>query len=141
MDSVNCDPSQLSDFFGVTIPKHPSKGLCHALLFGESYRDFKSVGDLKGFAKKVLPVASNPFGAISSAHAKLIDQVYVIRNYLSHYSFRAGRTLHRLYKDEYNMTRFLEPGQFLVAYSGKRLWAYFDAFRGASDDMKATYAV
>ena len=96
VDCVNCDSSQLSQFFGVTIPPHPSKALCQVLLFGDTYRDFKSVSDLKGFSKKVLPGTSNPFSAISVTHAKLIDEVYVIRNYLSHYSFRAGRSLERL---------------------------------------------
>ena len=46
---------------------------------------------------------------------------------------------HDLYKNKYDMDRFLEPGQFLLAYNSRRLWAYFDAFEGASNDMKASY--
>ncbi len=42
-------------------------------------------------------------------------------------------------KNKYDMDRFLEPGQFLLAYNSQRLWAYFDAFEGASSDMKAWY--
>ncbi len=34
------------------------------------------------------------------------------------------------------MERFLEPGQFVLAYNAQRLWVYFDAFEGASNDMK-----
>ena len=37
------------------------------------------------------------------------------------------------------MTRFVEPGQFLLAYKAKRLSKYFNEFEGASSDMKAWY--
>ncbi|MCK4415328.1 MAG: hypothetical protein KAY32_17475 [Candidatus Eisenbacteria sp.] len=133
---VNRDHSKLSEFFGVTVPANPSWNLCHALLFGESFRDFRSFGDLKGFTKRILPQASNPFLAVSAAHTEKIDEVYAIRNYLSHYSSRARRSLHRVYKSKYQMTRFLEPGQFVLAYDARRLWSYFGAFEGASRDMK-----
>lgn len=137
VDCVNRDHSNLNTFFGATIPKHPSKDLCQALLYGDTYRDFKSFGDLKGFSKKVLPEASNPFLTVSAANAGKIDEAYKIRNYLSHYSEKARRSLMAMYKTEYNMDRFLEPGQFLLAYNARRLWAYFDAFEGASAQMKA----
>lgn len=139
VDCINCDHTQLSAFFGVTIPPNPSKDLCQALIFGDSYKDFKSFGDLKGYTKKLLPNASNPFLAISETHHKRIDEVYRIRNYLSHYSTKGRRSLMSLYRDEYGMTRFLEPGQFLLAYEAHRLWTYFDAFAGASAAMKVTY--
>jgi len=139
VDCVNRDYSKLSEFFGVTIPSNPSRNLCHALLFGDTYRDFRSFGDLKGFTKKILPKDSNPFLSVSSAHTKKIDEVYAIRNYLSHYSSKSKRTLSHIYKEKYQMTRFLEPGQFLLAYQAQRLWKYFDAFEGASQDMKDSY--
>ncbi len=97
------------------------------------------MGDLKHFSKQVLPDDSNPFLAISKGHAGAIDEVYKIRNYLAHYSGRASRTLMDVYRSKYGMHRFLEPGQFLLGYQAKRLWSYFDAFEGASDDMKDRY--
>lgn len=136
IDCVNRDHSKLSDFFGVNLPKHPSKDLCQALLYGDGYRDFRSFGDLKGFSKKVLPDDSNPFLRVTSANAKKIDEVYKIRNYLSHYSEKGRRSLMAMYKTDYDMDRCLAPGQFLLAYKAKRLWAYFDAFRGALEEMK-----
>jgi len=140
IDCINVDGSKLREFFAVPIPKNLSKNLCQALLFGKSgYMDFKSFGDLKGFSKKVLPDGNNPFLSVSSQHAKKIDEVYKIRNYLSHYSFSAKRALKRLYKNTYKMKKFLEPGQFLLAYNAKRLFAYFDAFQGVSNDMKNSY--
>lgn len=139
VDCVNRDNTKLSTYFAVTIPDNPSWELCHALIIGASYKDFKSFGDLKGFSKKILPDASNPFLQITPAHTKKIDEVYSIRNYLSHYSAASWRALMEVYKAKYDMTRFLEPGQFVLAYNAERLWAYFDAFQGASADMQAWY--
>jgi hypothetical protein len=136
---VNRDPSKLSEFLGVKIPAHPDKGLCQALLYGDTYRDFRSFGDLKGFSKKVLPEDGNPFICVSRAHGNRLDEVYKIRNYLAHYSDRARRSLFNMYKSSHNMNKFLEPGQFLLAYEGRRLWAYIDTFANVSADMKDWY--
>jgi len=137
VDCVNCDPAKLSEHFGVSIPPHPSWDLCHALIIGDSYTDFRSFGDLKGFTKRILLEDSNPFLAVSSVHGKRIDEIYKIRNYLSHYSAKARDSLHKMYKSKYEMTRFLEPGYFVLGYGATRLWNYFDAFAGASAAMLA----
>jgi hypothetical protein len=102
--------------------------------------DFPSFGALKGFSKKILPDASNPFLKITQGHTERIDEVYKIRNYLSHYSTAGRRSLMQMYKTKYEMEKFLEPGQFLLAYDADRLWNYFDAFERSSNDMKAFYA-
>ena len=139
VDCVNCDHTRLSEHFAVSLPDNPSWNLCHALIIGASYTDFRSFGDLRGFSKKVLPDNSNPFLHVGQAHAVKIDEVYKIRNYLSHYSASSSRALRHVYKTKYAMQRFLEPGQFVLAYGARRLWAYFDAFEGASKDMKDWY--
>lgn len=139
VDCVNCDHSQLNEFLGVTIPRHPSRDVCQAVLYGSGYKDFRSFGDLKGFTKKVLPDDSNPFLKVSSAHAEKIDEVLKIRNYIAHYSAAARRALDRMYKQSYTLSRFEEPGRFLLANNGRRLWSYFNTFEGASTDMKAWY--
>jgi len=139
VDCVNRDHTKLSKHFAVTIPNNPPWDLCHALIIGSSYKDFRSFGDLKGYSKKILPDNSNPFLQVSTAHTKKIDEVYAIRNYLSHYSAASRRALRNVYKNVYHMDRFLEPGQFLLAYSARRFWTYFDSFKGASADMQAWY--
>lgn len=139
VDCVNRDHTRLSQYFSVTIPENPSWDLCHALVIGATYRDFRSYGELKGYTKKILPDASNPFLAVTQEHADSIDDAYKMRNYLAHYSKASKKTLMKVYKDVYGMTRFLEPGQFLLAYSATRLWKFFDAFEGASADMKGWY--
>ena len=55
VDCVNRDHSKLSSFFGATIPKNPTKELCQVLLYGDRYRDFRSVGELKRFSRKIMP--------------------------------------------------------------------------------------
>jgi len=139
VDCVNRDSSRLSKAFAVTIPRHPSWDLCHALIIGMGYTDFKSFADLKRYAKRLLPEGSNPFLAVGPRHAKRIDEVFCLRNYLSHYSASAKRAHMRLYSDEYKMQKFLEPGYFVLGYNARRLWSYFEAFEGASTDMKGTY--
>lgn len=136
IDCVNADHSQLNEFLGVTIPPNPTKNMCQAVMFGGGYRDFKNFGDLKGFTKRVLPEQSNPFLAVGASDARKIDEVYKIRNYLAHYSTLARRSLNRVYKDQYKLARFQEPGRFLLAGDAKRLWAYFDAFESASKTMR-----
>ncbi len=139
VDCVNVDHSQLNEFLGVTIPGHPCRNVCQAVLFGGGYKDFRSFGDIKGFTKKVLPDRSNPFLAVTTAHADKIDEALKIRNYLAHYSAVSRRTLDRMYKQVHRFHRFEEPGRFLLGQQGRRLLAYFDAFKGASEDMKAWY--
>jgi hypothetical protein len=139
VDCVNRDHSKLSEYFSVSIPKNPSVQLCHALLIGARYTDFKSFDDLKGFSKKVLPDSSNPFLAVQKSHSTKVNEIFIMRNYLSHYSARAKNSLFGMYKLRYGLTRFREPGYFLLADQARRLWAYFDAVGGASADMKLTY--
>jgi len=137
IDCINVDHSKLSEYFNVRIPANPSKELCQALLFGQKgYTDFRSFGELKGFSKKILSDDSNPFLEITTPNANNIDEVYKIRNYLSHYSISAKQALRKLYKDKYDMDRFLEPGQFILAYESQRLWKYFDTFEVVSKKMK-----
>ena len=139
VDCVNVDHSGLNAFLGVSIPRHPTKNLCRAVLYGGGFKDFRSYGDLKGFTKRILPDASNPFLVVTKAHADRMDETYKIRNYLSHYSAVARRSLAHLYRQGYQLARFEEPGRFLLAHGGQRLWTYIAAFEGASNDMKAWY--
>ena len=135
VDCVNVDPSKLEDFLGVPVPSDPDKDLCTALIFGDSYRNFASFDRLKRFTRKLLPDESNPFLEVTREHAKKIDEVYTIRNYLSHYSAKSKRALQRMYNENYKKTNFSEPGQFLLAYDAKRLWTYFDTFKDTSTKM------
>lgn len=139
VDCVNVDHTKLHEFLGVPIPQNPTRNLCEAFLIGPRYLDFRSFGDLKRYSRKILPDASNPFLAVASSHTNKIDEAYKLRNYLAHYSSAARRSLDRTYKNVYRLRRFVEPGRFLIAYEGQRLWKYFSAFEGASQNMKDWY--
>jgi hypothetical protein len=134
---VNRFPERLGEHLAAEIPPHPSKELCRVLLFGNGYRNIKKCSDLKKFAKKVLPDGRNPFENIKDNDSKLIDDAFEVRNYLSHRSHHSRRTLSKIYKDKYRLKNFLEPGRFLVAYDGRRLLAFIEAFRSASKSMSA----
>ena len=134
---VNRFPGQLGEYLAAEIPSHPSKELCRVLLFGNGYRNIKKCSELKKFAKKVLPEASNPFAKIKPDDAKRIDDAFEVRNYLSHRSHHSRRTLAKIYETNYGLKNFREPGQFLVADGGARLLAFIEAFRSASKSMSA----
>ncbi len=136
---VNRDYSKMKDFLGVPIPNHPDMNLCRALIFGDGYRDFQNTGALIKFSNKLLPNNSNPFLAINKSHKTKIDDLYVLRNYLAHYSSRSSRSLWNMYKNRYKYQRWIEPGKFLLANGSSRLWGFFNAFEGASSDMKSWY--
>src|SRR5688572_25238251 len=72
VDCVNRDHTKLCDHFAVSIPENPSWDLCHALIIGTSYNDFRSFGDLKGYSKTILPDTSNPFLKITQGHTERI---------------------------------------------------------------------
>ena len=137
IDCVNVNPSGLDKFLGVPVPAHPSKNLCAALIFSDKYRSFASFDELKSFSRKLLPDDSNPFLAVTRNQIKYINEVYKIRNYLSHYISKSRRLLKNMYSKEYRLNSFLQPGHFLLARNAKRLWNYFKAFEGASDKMKS----
>lgn len=141
VDCVNVDPSKLTDFLGVPMPKHLSKNLCTALILRDGYLNFPSFDQLKRFTKKLLPDESNPFLAVTGVQPKKIDEVYTIRNYLSHHSARSKRALRRMYENTYGRTNFIEPGLFLLPKNAQKphLWTYFNAFKGASTKMKEWY--
>lgn len=136
VDCVNRDHSKLREYFSVAIPPNPSWDLCHALIIGAKYLDFRSIGDLINFTRKILPDASNPFRKIADGERRMIDETFKVRNYLSHYSYASWRALKKVYGEQYGMKRFLEPGAFLLADQGSRLLAYIGAFQSASTAMR-----
>ena len=136
IDCLNLDSTKLSEDLKLDLPKHLSRSLCEAILIGRGYLDFKSVGDIKGFASKILPDDVNPFRLIKTPTAKKIDELCVMRNYLSHYSSKAKRALRQMYKKSYRLERFREPGDFLLSRGGGRLIPYIEALLDASQQMR-----
>lgn len=136
IDCLNIDSSRCREELKLRLPNHLSRDLCEAILIGHGYLDFRSVSDIKGFAKRVLPEDVNPFKLIKPAAGKRIDELYIMRNYLSHYSSKSRRALHRMYQDSWKLRNFCQPGDFLIAYKGKRLVQYIEALLSASEQMR-----
>jgi len=134
VDCANIDCAQLAKYTGVQLPKHLSIAMCEAILMGGRYLNWRSVGELKSLARKVLPDHVDPFAKITAATERKIDEVYVIRNYLSHHSKASRRALMQMYT-KYGLKRFKEPGAFLLAKSNRRLVEYGTAFENASAEM------
>src|SRR3990170_2242080 len=134
LDCVNINSSKLAEWLDVK-PTNLNIEMSRAILFREGYLDFKSVGALKAFAKRVLAQDVNPFRLIQPSTAIKIDELFVIRNYLVHRSFAAKRSLRKMYRRNYRMRYFREPGTFLVAHGGRRLDTYRRALVDASQRM------
>jgi len=136
LDCLNINSTKLSQYLDVKLPRNLNRKLCQAILFREGYLDFKNVGSLKGFAKNILPPDANPFRNIDNPTAAKIDEMFVIRNYLSHRSFAAKRSLTKMYWKNYRMRHFREPGTFLNASNAKRLVGYVQSLKRASKQME-----
>ena len=139
IDCFSKDTSKYKDFTGFDVPKHLSLETCKAIILGTGYLDFKSISDLKMQTKRILVPACNPFEKIPKFKGDKIDEFFTIRNYLSHYSDAARRKLDKLYKDKYNLHRFIEPGQFLLAKRSQnelpRMGEYINNFVECVDKM------
>ena len=137
IDCLNIDCNQCKEELQLRLPKHMTKDLCEAILVGSGYLNFRHVDDIKKLAKQMLPDGVNPFKLIrANPTAKRINEFYTMRNYLSHYSGKSRRVLQKMYEDSWQLRKFYTPGEFLLAYSGKRLIQYIDAFLDASKQMR-----
>ena len=139
IDCLNRDTSQYARHTGTTLPSHLPRDQCKAMLVGLRYLDFKSTGDIKKVTRDVLVAVNNPFKKIPKSACKRIDEFYKIRNYVTHYSDFAKRAISKMYRTEYGMKRFREPGEFLMAMDQShghiRLANYINAFIDAIYEM------
>lgn len=133
---VSSDTTKLSKLLNVKLEKMISISLAEACLFGTEYKDFRSVGDLKGYAKKVIVDNYNPFNNIDAKDEAKIDQMFNMRNYLSHYSAKSKRALAKLYKNALLKGAHREPGNFLISYKGKLIFEFCDSLVHAAAELK-----
>jgi len=136
LDCININSRRLAQYLEVK-HKHLNIEMCRAILFRGGYLDFRSVQAAKRFAKDILPDEVNPFRLIEPSTASKVDELFTIKNYLVHRSFAAKRALKKMYRKNYEIRIFQEPGRFLVAHRGRRLRSYIEALRRASTQMEA----
>lgn len=137
---LNRDTSRYAEHRGLKLRKHLSADECTAMLTGLGYLDFRSAGDLQRTAKEILAI--NPFVDIPKGSRQKVDELLIMRNYLSHYSGRSRRALDAVYRRTYGMKTFREPGAFLWANSSRkgqiRFGVYIDSLADASKAMRAS---
>jgi hypothetical protein len=144
IDCLNKDSSALAKYTGIPLDKHMKRPVCEAIVSGLHYFDFRNVGSLTHRSKQILARRHNPFLAIPKDAAHRIDEFFIFRNYLSHYSSAARRSVMHVYQRSYGRKRFMEPGAFLYAAQRRggqiRLGDYVDAFLKASAEMRKACA-
>lgn len=138
--SLNRDSTRYAKELDLRLRKHLTRDECQAVLFGHRYLDFRSVGDIKTFGKKHLIPTNNPFAAISPKIGETIDDFFVIRNLLSHYSRYAQRRYERRLRKKHTFKRLPQPGDYLLAVDRStkmmRWTGYLEAFMDASEVMR-----
>lgn len=139
IDCLNRDTSRYSEFTGYRLPKNLPRQVCKAVIVGIGYTDFKSVDHLKKISKQMLIPECNPFTTITTSNLKRIDEFFTLRNYLAHYSDSAKRALWNVYRNTYNMGKFIEPGVFLLAIDRQenmpRMGVYINHFKAVANKM------
>ena len=139
LDCLNQDTSRYAEYTGFRLPKHISRETCKAVLLGIGYTDFKNVGHLKQTSKKTLVDRCNPFVQIPPSNVRKIAEFFIMRNYLAHYSPAARRALFSMYQNVYRMSKFVEPGVFLLAEDRKegipRMGVYINNFKSTANAM------
>jgi len=139
MASLNRDCSRYAETLGLRLRQHLSRDECEAILLGHRYLDFRSVGDIKRFGKRYLVPRWNPFGAITGQQARTIDDFFLIRNYVAHYSSYARRAYRAMLERRHHFRRIPEPGPYLMATdrkTGQYRWGtYLVVFLQCSQNM------
>ncbi|MDP9078459.1 MAG: hypothetical protein M3O71_13585 [Bacteroidota bacterium] len=108
------DTTQLSRELDLSLPNSISLDECLGYLSGLGYFDLKSASNLKTVAKKVLIKERNPFENISAEARNMIDDFYVLRNYVAHRSKKSKKSLIKTYA-KYNQSQFQDVGEFLLS--------------------------
>jgi hypothetical protein len=147
IDCLNRDSTKFAQtVHAKSLPKNLPRNLCELLLTGPGYFDVKNIADLKAKGNKYLVDAYNPFKSISKNDAVKINELIIIRNFVTHYSTRSRHALHEeVYKTVHQRKKFKHPGPFLIAKDAKtgrpRMHAYFDSVQSAATLMAAALRV
>jgi hypothetical protein len=138
--SLNRDSSAYAESLGLRLRKHLTRDESEAMIIGHRYLDFKSVGDVKKFARRHLVSKYNPFETITPQIADKIDEFMIIRNLLAHYSGHGWRAYRRMMAQKYSYRRVPEPGAFLIKADPKtqeyRWSSYLINFLKCSERMR-----
>lgn len=139
IDCLNRNTSKYAEYKATNLPRNLSKNICRCLLTGIGFFDTRGASETQKIAKDILVNKFNPFSKIPKIDAKRINEFYIIRNYLAHYSEKSKLSLMKVYKINYKFKNFREPGHFLCAHDRQtkqvRFANYIDSFINSADKM------
>ena len=141
---LNRNTSKYANHMGIKLPTHSTKAQCEVFLSGTGFFSVRKISDVKGLSRNILVSRYNPFTSIQKDDGGKIDEFYDIRNYLAHYSRLSKRRLKNIYKN-YELTRLIEPGEFLFTNDTKtkqkRIFNYTRAVYNAAEVMSTFLCV
>lgn len=137
---LSIDTTRYSESTCSNVPKHLPWNVCRAMVNGLGFFDFRNLGDIKNLGKKYLVDECNPFKITYDSYGKKIDEFYSIRNFIAHKSHFSYGKLKLMYKNRYNIDRFIKPGKFLMTTDRKedqiRFGVYMDCMWQKAEQMK-----
>lgn len=110
---VAIDTTALAEHLDLDLSKTIRVDNAYAILNGLNFFNIRSADEIKGLSKKIITPENNPFLDISNDVLKKIDEVYILRNFISHKSKNAKKRLVTMYKNKYQINQFISPGEFL----------------------------
>lgn len=139
VDCLNRDTSQYAEHKDMSLPQHLPRNVCEVLISGLGFFDMKGMSQLKRISKDILVSNYNPFPNILNYDSRKIEEFRKIRNYIAHYSSSSKQKLLAMYKSEYSLKKFCEPGNFLSAFDKQtkqiRFQNYTTSFFDAAEAM------
>lgn len=145
VDCLNRDTSQYAKYKAISLPRNLTKHTCACLITGLRFFDVRSTSEIKKIANNILVPKYNPFKVFRKKDpavkrdSKRIDEFYLMRNYIAHYSDKSKRSLMSMYDKNYSLTKFREPGDFLFAFDKQtnqiRYANYIYSFLNIADEM------
>ena len=138
---VSLDSSKFKQVMGLPENTKLNHKIIKAIIYSDRYKDFHDIGANKSYFSKILDTKNNPFKSLTSERINMIEFIYKIRNYLSHYSDYAKNKLQSAYEDLYNYKKFQEPGVFLIKHKGEHFKKLLHNFVLVSITMKTNIGV
>lgn len=133
---ISLDVNFFKKNMGLAITDKINKRIIRAILYRDRYQDFNNISSYKGQIKKYIVEKNNSFANITTEQIKKMEFTYTMRNYLSHYSQYSKRKLLQLYKLDYHLNNFHEPGSFLRKSNGKNFEDLLHNFALTSVSMR-----
>lgn len=114
--ALNTD--KLQNQLDLSLPKKLSFNNAYAILNGLNFFTFRSSSELKNLSKKYIIENLNPFLKIEQAYINDIDELSILRNYITHKSNNAKKRLLKFYQNNVKLKlekdEFISPGEYLM---------------------------